>query len=238
MLAIDGKQTPPLHLGRLMGRLVARPDIEFMRLAPRVSFGGMQKREALESASLFHCPSRFRTWTLLIQNQACCQLHQGAVSCVFSASGGNRQSKTPPGAAATIPLVATGSGKPQRRHQRQLVRWKPVCPRRLPDLFQRVSPGKRGESVMPQGLRGPFRALAAEREIGRKGRILSKTTNLFADGSSYIQKSLFDEGYHHYVLKRTWSWSKKREGIVERRFPLFLLRFARLHCKKQHSSGL
>lgn len=25
------------------------------------------------------CPSRARTWTLLIQSQACCQLHQGAV---------------------------------------------------------------------------------------------------------------------------------------------------------------
>jgi hypothetical protein len=26
-----------------------------------------------------HCPSRARTWTFLIQSQACCQLHQGAV---------------------------------------------------------------------------------------------------------------------------------------------------------------
>ena len=25
-----------------------------------------------------HCPSRARTWTFLIQSQACCQLHQGA----------------------------------------------------------------------------------------------------------------------------------------------------------------
>src|ERR1700682_1710364 len=48
-----------------------------------------------------NCPSRFRTWTLLIQNQACCQLHQGAVSECFPRSGRDTQSKTPPAAPAT-----------------------------------------------------------------------------------------------------------------------------------------
>lgn len=34
-----------------------------------------------QPALTFHasCPSRVRTWALLIQNQTCCQLHQGAV---------------------------------------------------------------------------------------------------------------------------------------------------------------
>ena len=37
-----------------------------------------EKRANLTGCLALSCPSRFRTWTLLIQNQACCQLHQGA----------------------------------------------------------------------------------------------------------------------------------------------------------------
>src|SRR5690606_8217196 len=48
--------------------------------------GGRLGITALEPAALqrlpLYCPSRARTWTLLIQSQTCCQLHQGAV--IFS----------------------------------------------------------------------------------------------------------------------------------------------------------
>ena len=37
--------------------------------------------------SLYRCPARARTWTLLIQSQTCCQLHQGAVGTTCLAPG-------------------------------------------------------------------------------------------------------------------------------------------------------
>jgi hypothetical protein len=41
----------------------------------------------LARASGAYCPSRARTWTFLIQSQACCQLHQGAVRGPFPVAG-------------------------------------------------------------------------------------------------------------------------------------------------------
>ena len=35
------------------------------------------------------CPPRARTWTFLIQSQACCQLHQGAIRPTFSNKAGD-----------------------------------------------------------------------------------------------------------------------------------------------------
>ncbi len=36
----------------------------------------------------FSCPARARTWTLLNQNQTCCQLHHGTIIwCLFVKDG-------------------------------------------------------------------------------------------------------------------------------------------------------
>jgi hypothetical protein len=61
------------------------PTIEAGAAGVEPAIPGLTVRCFASSATPHHhlrptsCPSRARTWTFLIQSQACCQLHQGAV---------------------------------------------------------------------------------------------------------------------------------------------------------------
>src|SRR5215207_6367327 len=67
------------------------------------------------------CPSWARTRTLLIQSQACCQLHQGAI---FSVSHGAEGDRTPDLCSAIAALSQLS--------------YSPMKPRKLPAALDRV----------------------------------------------------------------------------------------------------
>jgi hypothetical protein len=79
------KREPIETIGSLQ---VAPPGLD--RAAHASERDGRDKRKRRPLGRRFDCPSWARTRTLLIQSQACCQLHQGAVNLVVHGAEGAR----------------------------------------------------------------------------------------------------------------------------------------------------
>ncbi len=116
---------------------------------------GKKRRDREIRCGAFSCPSWARTRTLLIQSQACCQLHQGAVFC-----HGAEGDRTPDLCSAIAalsqlsysPMVASGPATKPRNlpvapHRRQ-PNWLP--PPLIGVTGSLESPSLQGPTPIPQ----------------------------------------------------------------------------------------